>query len=138
MPVSSPVPFDENLNVARIVRFLAAGIAAVAVNLAVFGFCLIAGMNVSVAAVVAYAAAFAVNFALNRNWTFGARGLEGLGGHLVKFLVVSACYLAINVVLIEWLVGLDVRPLIAQAIILVCLAPLTFIALRGWAFRSTD
>jgi putative flippase GtrA len=121
---------------AQLGRFALVGGSGYAVNLAVFALATGAGAGHRTAAVLAFLVAVSSNFAWNRHWTFDAAG--GHAGHqAARFLLVSTGAFLVSLLVLELLVGpggLD--DLLAQAVAVVAVTPLSFAGNRLWTFRS--
>lgn len=118
---------------AQLVRFCMVGGSGWIVNLVVFSVLVASGLHYVPAAVVSFAVAWCSNFVLNRIWTFRREGPIVAQG--ARHLAVSLGALAINLVILQTLVSLGLVPIGAQAIAIVLVAPLSFMANRRWAFR---
>ncbi len=119
----------------ELLRFCAVGAAGFVVNLIAFSVALDElGTGPLTAATVAFAVAVTHNFLLNRHWTF-----QGAGGSLLhratKFFAVSVGALGANLLLLSVLVHL-VAKIPAQAVAVVLVTPLSFLANKLWSFRS--
>jgi len=116
-------------------RFAAVGASGYVVNLAVFALLTeIAELHYVTAGIGAFVVAVSNNFALNRRWTFRASG-EPRTAQASRFLIVSLCGLALNLVLLRVLVaGLGTPELVAQAIAVACVMPLNFAGNKLWTF----
>jgi len=116
-------------------RFLAVGGGSYLFNLGMYALGLRLGLHYLMAAVVAYACGYGLNFLLNRHWTFGV-GAASARGQFVRFTVVSLLALAIDLILLRTFVEAVGMPrLPAQALAVAIVAPLSFIANRLWSFR---
>lgn len=116
------------------VRFLVVGAASYVLNLTLYTLGLSVGLHYLTAATVAFCIGFVFNFLTNRLWTFGAGGGPA-GRQLVRFSCVAAAMVGLDLVLLRIVVGeLDAPKILAQAVIILLLAPLSFLGNRLWAF----
>lgn len=120
----------------QLARFAAVGTTGYAVNLAVFAGAVGAGVDYHAAAAVAFLVALANNFAWNRLWTF--RDSNGsAGSQALRFVVVSvAAFLLVLVVLDVLVRRAEVPKLVAEALAVAAVTPLSFLANKLWSFRS--
>ena len=118
----------------QLVKFGVVGVSGYLINLVVFALLSANfGLYHAVAAVGAFAVALGNNFFWNRHWTFGPG--EGLAHRqAVRFFVVSLGSLAINLVVLEVLVGAGIGELAAQAIAVAAAMPFNFVGNRLWTF----
>ncbi|MEA2292157.1 MAG: hypothetical protein QOF17_1177 [Solirubrobacteraceae bacterium] len=120
----------------QVVRFLGAGAAGYVVNLAVYDACLrLARLDYRLCAVAAFVVALATTFALNRRYTFDARG-PGLERQARRYLVVSLLAFATSLLvlhaLVEWAA---VAKLAGEALAVAFAAPVNYAGQRLWAFE---
>jgi dolichol-phosphate mannosyltransferase len=87
---------------------------------------------------VAFCVAVVNNFAWNRMWTF--RDVRGnVGGQAFRFLVVSCGAFLISLALLSVLVRDAGAPkLLAQAIAIAAVTPVSFLANKLWGFRAAQ
>ena len=123
---------------AQLTRFALVGASGYAVNLAVYALALGAGLEYRAAAAVAFCVAVVNNFAWNRLWTFrDARG--NVGGQAFRFLVVSCAAFLISLALLSVLVRDAGAPkLLAQALAIAAVTPVSFLANKLWGFRAAQ
>jgi putative flippase GtrA len=120
----------------QLAKFCAVGASGYVVNLVVFsllvhGF----GIHYLVAATCSFLVAVTNNYAWNRLWTFrGQRGHVAYQG--LRFLVVSTCALAANLLILHVLVRVGLAEVLAQAIAIVLVTPLNFVGNKVWSFRE--
>ena len=122
-------------NWVELVKFCVVGLSGYVVNLAVYTALLDgAGLHYMPAAVCSFVVAVTNNYVWNRLWTFRRHR-----GHLyyqgLRFLVVSLCALAANLVVLRILVELGLGKVAAQAIAIILVTPLNFIGNKLWSFR---
>jgi putative flippase GtrA len=125
----------------QLAKFCAVGASGYVVNLAVYTL-LVHGLDMHylVAATCSFLVAVTNNYTWNRLWTFrGQRGHVAYQG--LRFLVVSTCALAANLLILHALVQLGegegevIGKVLAQAIAIVLVTPLNFIGNKVWSFR---
>jgi putative flippase GtrA len=103
-------------------------------NLTLYGVGLALGLHYLTAATVAFLIGFVFNFVTNRLWTFDAGG-GSARGQLVRFSCVAAAMVVLDLLLLRIVVGeLGAPKILAQAVIILFLAPLSFLGNRLWAF----
>ena len=119
----------------QLIRFALVGASGWVVNLLVFTVAVHgAGIAYPVAATLAFLVAVSNNFLWNRHWTFKAG--DGRAHHqAARFLVVSVAAFAAGLVLLTVLVELfGVQEVPAQAIAIVAVTPVSFLANKLWSF----
>ena len=119
----------------QLAKFCAVGATGYVVNLSVYSL-LVRGFDVHYmpAAVCSFIVAVANNYLWNRLWTFrGDRGHFYYQG--LRFLVVSWCALAANLLVLRLLVGVGLDEITAQAIAIVLVTPVNFVGNKLWSFR---
>ncbi len=90
---------------------------------------------------IAFVVANASNYLLNRTWTFGSRGRSDWRSEYVPFLLIGVLAQAIGLLLLTLLlhanspVRLD-NVLLAQAITIVLVTPISFVGNKLWTFRA--
>jgi putative flippase GtrA len=120
----------------QLAKFCAVGASGYVVNLVVFsllvhGF----GIHYLVAATCSFLVAVTNNYVWNRLWTFsGQRGHVAYQG--LRFLVVSTCALAANLMILYVLVRIGFAEVLAQALAIVLVTPLNFVGNKVWSFRE--
>jgi dolichol-phosphate mannosyltransferase len=143
---TSPRPNALSISIARIrnadrtawiqlLKFCIVGASGYVVNLIVY-YTMIHGIGAQylVASVVAFLVAWLNNFVLNRQWTFPKIGTSPVT-QAAKYLVVSVIGLVVNLGILWALVHVGTDTLLAQAIAIAAVTPLTFVLTRSWAFR---
>jgi dolichol-phosphate mannosyltransferase len=120
----------------QLLKFCIVGASGYVVNLIVY-YAMIhwVGAEYLVASLVAFLVAWLNNFVLNRQWTFPKVGVSPVK-QAAKYLVVSVIGLVVNLGILWGLVHVGTDTLIAQAIAIAAVTPLTFVLTRSWAFRS--
>ncbi len=123
----------------QLFKFALVGASGYLVNLAVFALLVNAlGMHHTPGAVGAFCVAVANNFHWNRRWTFSdSKATSRFQG--VRFFSVSVVALAVNLVLLELMVGpFGLDPLISQAVAVAAATPVNFIGNKLWTFGSSS
>jgi putative flippase GtrA len=93
------------------------------------------GVYYLAASAIAFTAGAVNGFLLNRAWTF--QGHVGDALTPVRWAIVQACGLALDELLLYlWVSRLGIDELVAQAMAIVVVVVLTFIANRAWTFRD--
>jgi len=120
----------------QLARFGAVGASGYAINLAVFAGAISAGLHYIAAAAVAFVVALVNNFVWNRTWTF--RGAHGsTHGQALRFVLVSIGAFLLSLAILDSLVrGAGVPKLGAEAIAVLAVTPLSFLANKLWSFRT--
>jgi putative flippase GtrA len=120
----------------QLVRFSLVGGSGYAVNLVVYTtLVVVLDVQYVIAAMIAFCVAVTNNFLFNRRWTFKATdGRVTL--QAPRFLIVSLCALGLNLIALEFLVGvLDVHKVVAQAAAILAATPVNFVGNKLWSFR---
>jgi putative flippase GtrA len=119
----------------QLVMFCVVGATGYAVNLAVYTLLLKgADLHYAPAAVGSSLVAVTNNYTWNRLWTFrGQRGHVVLQG--LRFLVVSTCALAANLIVLYLLVRAGLGEVLAQALAIMIVTPVNFVGNKLWSFR---
>jgi putative flippase GtrA len=119
---------------AQFVRFCVVGGVGYVTNLVVFAPLVhFAHTPDLVAACIAYACGWVVALIGHRHWTFAQRDVSVVGQGL-RYFVVSAIVLAADLVVLQLLLTTGMEPVLAQAIALAIVTPLSFGLNRLWAF----
>ncbi|MCW2972968.1 MAG: glycosyltransferase [Thermoleophilia bacterium] len=120
------------------IKFLMVGAVGYVINLAVFAGLTEAALAYAAAAAISYLLSNSVMFLGNRYWTFARRG-PGLLRQYVRYLMVGLLVLASNLALLALLVELTpLDELPAQAIALLAVTPVAFLANQRWTFTDRD
>lgn len=119
----------------QLCKFGLVGGSGYLINLAVFAVLSGSlGVHHLLAAVGAFCVAVASNFFWNRHWTFAA-GHGHAGFQAARFFAVSLAALAINLVVLEALVGgTSLGDLPSQAIAVAVAMPFNFLGNKLWTF----
>ncbi|WP_075020896.1 GtrA family protein [Actinomadura madurae] len=116
------------------IRYLIIGGLSFAVD---FGVLFVAhGMldvRLPVATTAAFLTSFAVNFGLNRVWSFGSRA--PVGRQLVRYVGLVVVNTVVTVLLVSGLAAVGVQYLVAKTIVTGGLVALNYVAYRVWVFR---
>jgi dolichol-phosphate mannosyltransferase len=123
-------------NWVQLFKFGVVGISGYAINLLVF-WALAHPLDLHhlTAAVGAFCVAVTNNWIWNRHWTF--RASDQHAGHQgARFLAVSLIGLAVNLGVLELLVGAGLPELGAQALAVAVAMPVNFVANKLWTFDS--
>jgi dolichol-phosphate mannosyltransferase len=124
-------------NWAQLIRFAAVGTSGYLVNLAIFSIALDANLDYRAAAATAFVVALVNNFVWNRVWTF--RDAPGrVHRQAVRFVLVSTAAFLVSLAILAVLVrDAHAAKLLAQAIALLAVTPLSFLANKLWSFRTS-
>jgi len=118
----------------QLAKFCTVGASGYIVNLTVYALLLhVADLHYLAAAVCSFLVAVTNNYTWNRLWTFrGQRGHVAYQG--MRFFVVSVAALGLNLAFLRVLVALGVGKIPAQAIAIVLVTPINFVANKLWSF----
>ena len=131
-----PLAAPRSLPVGQIARFVAVGGASYVFNLGTYSLGIWIGLPYLLAATISFAIGFAFNFLANRHWTFVAGGSQA-GGQFVRFSCVAALVLALDLVLLRGAVEVaGLHEIVAQGVVILFLAPLSFALNRFWSFAQ--
>jgi dolichol-phosphate mannosyltransferase len=125
----------------QLVKFCAVGGSGYIVNLCVFAFAYqVFDAHHLVAATAAFVVAVINNFWWNRHWTFGSQGARDhhAGFQAARFFTVSVGAFLFAAAVLELLVSMDVRAILAQAISIVAATPLNFVGNKMWTFGRRE
>jgi dolichol-phosphate mannosyltransferase len=124
-------------NWAQLVKFCLVGASGYVVNLAVFSLLVVGlGVHYIPAAVCSFLVAVTNNYTWNRLWTFREqRGHIAFQG--MRFLIVSTLALGANLLVLHALVTVGLPEVVAQAIAIVLVAPVSFVGNKLWSFGPT-
>ena len=120
----------------QLIKFCLVGASGYIVNVGIYA-ALVAGFDVHflAAAACSFLVAVTNNYCWNRVWTFRSnRGLVGIQG--LRFLLVSTGGLSINLTLLAALVAGGLPKIPGQAVAIVLVTPLTFVANKLWTFPA--
>jgi dolichol-phosphate mannosyltransferase len=124
-------------NWVQLVRFAAVGVTGYGINLAVFAFCVhLLAIDYRLSSVIAFVISVSNNFWLNRHWTFAAKADHPLHQGL-RFFAVSTLIFAFNYVILVTLVETaGLMKVMAQALAIAAVTPLSFLGQKLWSFRA--
>jgi dolichol-phosphate mannosyltransferase len=129
------IELRRTANWLQLLSFCAVGASGYVVNLAVYSALLAAGSGFIAAAVGAFAVAVGNNYTLNRLITFrNQRATVAVQG--ARYLSVSLCVLAVNLLLLTFLVWGGVGEVWAQATAIVLVTPMSFLGNKFWSFKT--
>jgi dolichol-phosphate mannosyltransferase len=128
------VELRRTANWLQLLSFCAVGASGYVINLAVYAALLAAGSGFVAAAVGSFAVAVCNNYTLNRVITFRSqRATVAVQG--ARYLSVSLFVLAVNLLLLTFLVWGGVGEVWAQAAAIVLVTPMSFLGNKLWTFR---
>src|ERR1700712_1609093 len=121
----------------QLIQFGLVGSSGFVVNFAVYAVCLKGfGLHYMASACVAFTVAVANNFLLNRLWTFRKRrDSRHAAAQGARFLVVSACALVPNLLILHVLVSAGQGKIVGQVAAVIVVTPISFIGNKLWTFR---
>jgi putative flippase GtrA len=119
----------------QFIKFGTVGISNTLLNFAVYTLLLkVFGVWYLAAAAIGFALGAVNGFLWNRRWTF--RGHVGDALTPVRWAIVQGCGLALNAGLLYlWVAGVGVDKLLGEALSIVVVTTVTFLANRAWTFR---
>ena len=121
-------------NWVQLLRFGLVGVSGYVVNLGVFALLTQAlSLHHALAAVGAFCVAVLSNFYWNRHWTFRA-STGHAGFQAIRFFTVSLAALAVNLLVLEALIGAGMTDLPSQAIAVATAMPFNFVGNKLWTF----
>jgi putative flippase GtrA len=117
-------------------RYVVVGMLGYCVQVASFALLLhVIDVPYGVAGLLAGLLALVNNFLSNRHWTF-----EDAHGHVgrqaASYMVISAVFFAAQLALLHLLVGLELAKVLAEALSIVLVVPVNFLAQRRFSFRA--
>lgn len=121
----------------QLIKFGLVGASGFLINTGIYWVLLRSGLHYMTAAILAFCAAVANNFLLNRSWTFRQiRHDVHAGFQFARFLAVSLVALGFDLALLRLLVEHEhVGKIVAQMIAVVLVTPVSFVGNRLWSFR---
>ena len=123
--------------VLQAMRFLLVGGASYVINISLYAAGIALGMHYLLAAVSSYVIGFSFNFLANRHWTFAAGGGR-LDQQFVRFSVLAGVILGLDLALLRVAIGgLGINAVLAQAVVILLLAPVSFLGNRLWSFSRS-
>jgi putative flippase GtrA len=134
VPWNVAVELRRTANWLQLFSFCAVGASGYAVNLAVYSALLTAGSGFAAGAVGSFAVAVGNNYTLNRLVTFrNRRASVAVQG--ARYLSVSLFVLAVNLLLLTFLVWFGLGEVWAQAAAIVLVTPVSFLGNKFWSFK---
>ena len=126
----------RSANWLQLVRFFVVGVSGYMANLVTFAVAVhLLGVDYRLAATISFVVAVSNNFVWHRLWTFVVRH-AAWRQQAMRFLVVSLGSFGASLLILQWLVGsLEVEKVLAQAISLGVVAPVSFVCNKIWSFR---
>jgi dolichol-phosphate mannosyltransferase len=121
----------------QLIQFGLVGSSGFVVNFAVYAICLKGfHLHYLAAACIAFCVAVANNFLLNRLWTFREeRDARHAAEQGLRFLIVSACALAPNLLILHLFVQAGQGKIAGQVLAVCIVTPISFIGNKLWTFR---
>ncbi|WP_161500711.1 GtrA family protein [Embleya scabrispora] len=117
-------------------RFLVSGAASVVIDMGLLYLLHgIWGLWLPAATFLATATSFAVNFTMNRFWSFGST-VSPVGGQMVRYLILAAVNWVITVVFVSALAWMGLFYMSAKLITVVFNAIVNYFAYRLWVFKG--
>ncbi len=124
----------QSANWVQLLRFGLVGVSGYVINLGVFALLLqTLSLHHVLAAIGAFVVAVSSNFYWNRHWTFRASNGHA-GFQAVRFFTISVGALAVNLLMLEALVGAGMGELPSQAIAVATAMPVNFVGNKLWTF----
>jgi len=77
---------------------------------------------------------YVIYFVLSKQWVFTNNGTRKTSGELVRFAILMATNLALNIFVLNWLNGLGIPPYISQLVISLFLTGWNYVWLKFWVF----
>jgi putative flippase GtrA len=120
----------------QFMRFAVVGVIQNGLNLGVFAVFVIAGVPFLLASALAAILALAVSFMLNHRWTFPG-GSDRVASRVVRYItiwvIIVLCALSALAILVDIA---HIEKVLAQAIVVVAGAPVSYAAQRRWTFKG--
>lgn len=117
----------------KFLGFLAVGGLNTLFGYAAFAAALFTGLPPEIAVVASTIAGILFNFA-SFGTLFGSRAAT----RFPRYLVTYGVLLAANIVLLKMLMAVNVHPLIGQGIVVILLAPVSFVMMRRFVFAGVQ
>jgi putative flippase GtrA len=115
-------------------RYVVVGVGTALFEVGVFQFLLSAtGHSVPLSNPIAVICATALNFALNRSWSFGSGGSVARSGFL--YLLLFLFNMSVSTLVIDRLSLVGVTPISAKVLTMCCIAVWNFVIYRTVVFR---
>jgi putative flippase GtrA len=117
-------------------RFLVSGVASVVVDMGLLYLLHgVLGMWLPAAVFTSTASSFALNFGLNRMWSFG-NVTTPAGGQMVRYLLLAGINWVLTVLMVSGLVWLGLFYLVAKAVTVLINSAINYFAYRFWVFAE--
>lgn len=116
-------------------RFVGSGVAAVTCDFGIFLLLRSMGVALLLANSLAFAAAFATGFLLNRHWTFRATEAPA-AGQVYRYAAVAALALVLSSLVLYCLVSIGMAEPAGKGCAIACSALVNFLLSRAWVFRA--
>lgn len=126
----------EMMRVGRFVGFLLAGGTATALNYAVFVVLLLAGVHHLAAATIGYLTGIALSYAINLRLVF--RDAVTLRARVPRYVAAYLAALVLQLALLEALVRGGMVPLVANALALLVVVTLNYLAISRFVFPDRE
>jgi putative flippase GtrA len=94
----------------------------------------VAGLELVLSTVLAYMAAYCVNFSLSRWWTFRSTRTAAARSQVVRYTALVLANLGVTILIVTGLVATGVNYLIAKLVAAVVIAGVNFLIARRWVF----
>ncbi|MCB0918239.1 MAG: GtrA family protein [Actinobacteria bacterium] len=118
------------------IRFLTTGVLSFSTDFTTYLVLVgLIGLWAPVAGVLAYAAAFCVNFFVNRSWTYDSAG-AGAGSQLLRYVLLVLANTGIVFVGLAVLTASGWGAVTAKLVLVVLMTPVNFLIMRQWVFRD--
>ena len=120
----------------QFIRFAVVGVLQNGLNIGIFAVAVAGGVPFLLASVLAASAALTVSFFFNRRWTFPGR-TDQTTARAIRFVSIWITILLVGLLLLAVLVDLaHMSKVLAQAIVVVVGAPVSYTAQRRWTFAD--
>jgi putative flippase GtrA len=124
-------------NFRQFIRFAIVGVTQNGVNVGIFAATVAWGIPFLLASVLAAVAALIVSFSLNRSWTFPGR-TDQTTARAIRFVGIWITIVLLALPFLAILVDIAHLPkIIAQTIVVVIGAPVSYFAQRRWTFGES-
>jgi putative flippase GtrA len=130
------LPGGRDVDIGQFIRFLVVGAIQNGINIGMFALGVSAGVPFLLAATLAALIALAVSFSLNRRWTF-PDSTDRTAVRAIRFVAIWVIILLVGLACLAAFVELvHIPKVLAQTIVVVVGAPLSYLAQRHWTFAS--
>lgn len=126
------------MGVHKVLRYVFSGGIAAGINIALFSFLLLTfKVWYLLASVISFSVSFVASFYMQKYWTFRDSSTAQTKKQLFYYFLITAANLGINVVLMMLFVqGIGIHPVIAKAITLIILACWSFVVYQKYIFTK--